>query len=414
MLIEFTVENFRSFRDETTFSFVAADDETSEETHIVTLPDGERVLRTAAIYGANASGKSNLLGALEAMRNAVVFSSQRNHRSGLLEADPFRLVSEPRLRATSFDVVFEIAGIRYQYGFAISSRRVLSEWLYSFEEGREHHWFSREHNENETYTFGERFPDRRDVLTESTRENALFLSTSAQLNADFAKPLYEWFLSVYFNKPYEEGDDGVGYLDDDKTINLIAGNTVAKEGLLEFMRFADVGVSDVHVKHRLAFRPEGYHEPMLVHNGITRDAFHLMDESRGTRRLFYLYGHLWAALARGSVVVIDELGASLHPTLLQSLLDAFHSPETNPKGAQLLFSTHDTSLLTEKTLRRDQLWFTEKDRDGASSLYSLADFETGKTDESVALSYLRGRYGAIPIPSLPDAFRKHAEEADAA
>ena len=417
MLIEFTVENYRSLRDEQRLSLVATTAAEHEETHVVEVPDGERVLRAAAVFGPNGSGKSNLLRALGTMRHLVTASARGMRGDVIPQADPFALDGAWAERPTTFEVVFVASGVRYQYGYTVSRDRVEGEWLYAFPKGRAQTWFVREcDGEAESFHFGENLPGQKALYRDATRPNALFLSTAVQLNSEALAPVFDWFRrTLTFVDPYMpllfRGSRGH---------RATLRHCETEEGraqVVALMRAADVGIVDLTVEmdddEPTAERPAGSLELAMWRRDRERSArirfahegtgaggrlIELADESRGTQRLFAMAGPLIDALAQGRVFVADELGSSLHPLILRAVVELFVDPATNPAGAQLVFATHDTNLLDQGVLRRDQFWLTEKDADGATTLYPVTDFKPRKGVEPLEKNYLQGRYGALPVP----------------
>lgn len=418
MLIEFAVENYRSIRDEQRLSLVAAPLQDLEETHVVEASDGERLLRVAVVYGPNASGKSNLLAAAAAMRQLVLRSARRTRGDAIEEAEPFRLDAESASRPTVFEALFVASGVRYQYGFSVTRERVEAEWLYAFPKRRGRLLFARERNGgDETYEFGESFAGPKALYRDATRPNALFLSTAVQLNSESLTPVFDWFQRTLV---YADSARPRAFHSDRHTLRHCA-TEAGRCRVVRLLRAADVGIEDVLVDtESLAMPvPAGERDPSLpesqytlhertrvrfVHQGAPgAEPFEFTEESLGTRRLFGLAGRLLDVLEAGRVLVADELGSSLHPLILRAIVGLFVDPVTNPLGAQLVFATHETNLLDQDFLRRDQFWLTEKGQDGATSLTPLFDFKPRRGVEPLEKNYLKGRYGALPFPRFPGA-----------
>ena len=418
VLIEFTVENYRSLRDEQRLSLVATLASEHEETHVVEVPDGERVLRAAAVFGPNGSGKSNLLRALGTMRQLVTASARGMRGDAIPQADPFALDGAWSERTTTFEVVFVALGVRYQYGYTVSRERVEGEWLYAFPKGRAQTWFVRESDgETESFHFGENLPGQKALYRDATRPNALFLSTAVQLNSEALAPVFDWFhRTLTFVDPL-----GPSFFLRFRGHSATLRHCETDEGrarVVALMRAADVGIVDLTVETdedgdvpverstdpigMALWRRERERTATIrfAHEGTGAGGrqIELSDESRGTQRLFAMAGPLIDALAQGRVFVADELGSSLHPLILRAVVELFVDPATNPAGAQLVFATHDTNLLDQGVLRRDQFWLTEKDEDGATTLFPITDFKPRKGVERLEKNYLQGRYGALPVP----------------
>ncbi len=415
MLIEFTVTNFRSIRSTQTFSLVKGkgDELEAENTFSPDAPGTPELLRSAAIYGPNAGGKSNLIKALRTMRQVVVESAAKLQPGDALAVTPFRLDAESESRPTEFEVSFVTSGVRYQYGFAATRDRVLEEWLLAYPKGRPQRWFGRiweEGAQKYEWEMGAELKGQKQLWQDATRSNALFLSTAAQLNSDQLSPVYDWFKRTVRTAQ-------VGGWNKNFSASLCE-EAGSRTQVMEFLRAADLGIDDVQVvkekfdvcklpdemaetiKQQLAEKLEGKEivEVKTLHR--TPDGrtvvFELDEESDGTQKLFAFAGPWLDSLKNGHVLFIDELHDNLHPKLVRFLVELFHSPETNPNNAQLVFTTHETSILSQEVFRRDQVWFCEKDDSLATALIPLTDFSPRKGRENLELSYLAGRYGALP------------------
>jgi hypothetical protein len=400
VLIRFRVQNHRSIRDEQELSLVAAP--LSE--HPESLVRAERydidLLRVAAIYGANASGKSTVFDALSFMRNAVVESQRRWDPDGGVPREPFALSREAQDDPSLFAVDLLIDDVRYEYGFVADSRRVLEEWLHAYPRGKKQEWFTRDADREQEFSFSRLFSGENRSISSLTRPNSLFLSAAAQNNHERLAPLFEWF-----SRRLEVANDRSWRKMYQHTANLCFDEPASRAAILSMLESADLGITglevsldpgmsyfdvplDVRFRHRSAVSGDGIVLP-----------FH--HESEGTRTLFVLSGLIVDALARGGVLLVDELDRSLHPHLAMKIVSIFNDPQANPNGAQLLFNTHDTNLLDRDYLRRDQIWFTEKGDDGATRLFPLTDFRARKY-ENLERGYLQGRYGAVPSVRTPD------------
>jgi hypothetical protein len=422
MLVELRVENHRSIQAEQALSFE---------------PAGEggpgALLRTAALYGANASGKSNVLAALCWMRDAVLFSARRWDPDGGVPREP--CAWGPFAAAPStFEVKLQVEGVAYEYGFVVDDERVREEWLFAWPHGRKQQWFVRT---DDSYEFKDHFAGEKQRLREMTRSNALFLSTAALLNQPQARMMSRWFgaiTSVNIRpshplslggqrqslRPWVRGPGATGANDAGATPD---GGQAAREArLLDMLAVADIGVLDIkfeeadevdgagELQTRSLFdgrvrRAEPRRRVLLQHRTGSGPAsptawLPLDAESSGTQTLLRLAPSVLAALDSGGLVVIDELEASLHPLLARHLIGLFADPRVNTSGAQLLFSTHDTHLLGTTAgppmLDREQVWLTEKDAQGATHIVPLSDYSPRK-QENLERGYLQGRYGAIPF-----------------
>ena len=428
VLLEFTAENVRSFRDKFELSMVAtALAEPGARRSVSWREEGTPidVLPVAAIYGANASGKTNVLKAMSDMRT-MVLQSFRQAPTAPIAQYPFRLDEESAIAPSRFEIDIVLEGIRHQYGFEADRDEVIAEWAYRYPRGRAALLFDRDRDQME---FGPTERGKSRAISELMRPNALFLSTAAHANHPVLLKLYEWF-----SRNLLLAEAGSRASRQAFTTQVLEDPTRA-DLVLDLLRAADLGITgakryevDDEMRERLkqvvrilAGEEEGEAasvEPLLedlmvlTHHGTAGEIeFGPQEESLGTLVWFGLVGPVVDALSRGAVLLADELDASLHPNLVDQLVRMFQSEETNPNRAQLIINTHDVSLLGDATsdslLGRDQVWFTEKLDDGASRLYPLAGFSPRK-DEAVAKRYLAGRYGATPILST-EQFRRIGE-----
>ena len=415
MLIEFRVNNFRSLRDEQVLSMVASSDKSLLDTHAADtgLKAVPHLLRSAAVYGANASGKSNLIKALQYMRGVVVESAALQPGQTFDRLQPFKLDATSVSQPTEFEVTFILSGVRYQYGFAMNSQRIVSEQLLVFKAFKPQRWFERHFDAisgKDVYEFGPSLKGAKNLWEGATRANALFLAVAVQLNSEALRPVFEWFANrlVIFNEQSP--------LSPHFSVQMLKIEQQRK-AICEFLRAADISISDIEVAtkqamvHTLNFDlATGKREDTAGEQAVDEVKFHhltdhgravfdLMDESSGTRNLLFLTGPILDILNKGQTLVVDELDTSLHTLLVQAIVRLFHQSLVNTGGAQLIFTTHDTSLLDAYGLfRRDQIWFVEKHPDQSSSLYPLLDFSPRK-NEALERGYLQGRYGALPLLS---------------
>jgi uncharacterized protein len=415
MLIEFSITNFKSIQTTQTLSMAARSfPELRKQNSFLTSEKGvPRLLRSAAIYGPNASGKSNLLESINFMKNFILESSKEGQEGEPIEVNPFLFNTNNQNQPSEFEVLFMQEGVRYQYGFAVTTARVIREWLIAYPEGRPQRWFEREFDSisnKENWYFGSRFKGHKAVLQDATRSNALFLSTAIQLNNDQLKPIYNWFhkklrtisargLSPTFSASLCETETGRKRILD--LLNIADLNI--KELKLETKKFDTTDLPSElpdTIKDMLKKELDGKElsEVKFMHGVVGSNeliALDSDDESVGTRKLFTLAGPWIDVLDNGYVLFVDELDNSMHPLMVRFLIKLINNPEINKKNAQLIFSTHDTSVLDNDLFRRDQIWFTEKDSNNATKLYPLSDF-TPRNGEALEKGYLKGRYGAIP------------------
>ena len=415
MLVEFRVKNFRSLRDEQVLSLVASKDKTLQDTHTVAtgLKAAPSLLRSAVVYGANASGKSNLIKALQYMRGVVVESATVIQPGQTYGVQPFRLDAVSAKEPTEFEVTFILDGTRYQYGFSMTSQRIISEHLLVYKAFKPQRWFERRLNPEtgkDVYEFGSGLKGAKNLWEGATRPNALFLSMAVQLNSEALRPVFDWFVNglVIVNEQSQ--------LNPQMSIQMLK-QAEGRKQICDFLTAADISIADIEVVTRKVMgqavhfdlvagktevRAEEMEDHQLRFSHVTENGkavLDLMDESSGTRNLLFLAGPVMDILRKGQTLVIDELDTSLHTLLVRELVRLFHRPEINTGAAQLIFTTHDTSLLDAPDLfRRDQIWLVEKETDQTSSLVSLSEFSPRK-NEVLERGYLMGRYGAVPFLS---------------
>lgn len=416
MLIEFSIGNYRSFKEKVTFSMVAANivakNKSLDENNVFTVDDELRLLKSAAIYGANASGKSNLAKALSFMKWFMVNSSKETQSTEKIGVERFRLSIETETKPSFFEIVFLLNRQKFRYGFEANRDKVISEWLFYVPKKRETKLFERTLNK---ITFSKTY--KADGIEEKTRHNALFLSVSAQFNVKVAEKILDWLtekLNVVFG------------IDDSKyasyTVNCLLENKNRDE-IVKLIKKLDLGIGDIKVEQTeftVDHLPDGLPDELkklifessrgkatsiqTVHQKFDSEEKYLASElfdfetqeSEGTQKVFALAGPLVDTLRNGKVLVIDEFDARLHPLISRTIVELFNSNETNPSKAQLVLMTHDTNLLSNKLFRRDQIWFTEKNRYGATDLYSLVEYQV-RNDASFESDYIKGKYGAIPF-----------------
>lgn len=401
MLIEFRVENYRSLRDEQVISMEAANLGDPEDVRPRRVQGSPKPLLTvAAIYGANASGKSNVLGAINAMQMFVVNSQTMAALSGVRARAPFAW-GQARRQPSLFEAVVVIDEIRYQFGFVVSDQQVEEEWLFAWPDRRKQTWYIRR---RESYKFGDRFRGENQLISGVTRPNALFLSAAAQHKHAGVRPVFDYFSSAMRgNAPSVFAQHWVHPLHEVVTFDDAPG--AVRGRVLPLLKDADLGIVDVKLEESQVdhtWDREGRtYRVEFKHDADDEGSWLPLDqESQGTQTLFHHAGSLLRALDHGSFALFDELDSRLHPAMATRIVEMFNDPRTNPRNAQLIFTTHNTSLLGttmgEPRLRRDQVWFTEKDRDGATRLYPLSDYKVRKL-ENIERGYLQGRYGAVPI-----------------
>ena len=418
MLIEFSVANFRSFWEPRKLSLTATPqkdllDNNTFESPVAGLP---RLLRSAVVYGPNAGGKSNFIRAVAFVKQFVISSAKELQEGEEIAVTPFLFNQLGPTQPSEFEVQFLQEGVRYQYGFAVTKEMVTNEWLIAYPEGRAQRWFERtfqsESNDCQWY-FGSRFIGRKKQWQEMTRSNALFLSTAIQWNSEQLRPVFTWFQRLFVI--------GHGTLLAPAYSMNACQDDEKKKQILAFMNEADISISDILMETKdfsaedlPSDMPEEIKEDIRrsmdgkkmtrvgflhpVDGGDSRVSLPLEEESDGTRKLFAYAGPWLNMLSQGRIIIADELDNSLHPKIMRYLLSMFHNGKTNQANGQLIFTTHDTSLLDQDLVRRDQIWFVEKDKSNASNLYPLTDFKP-RAGEALQKGYLNGRYGALPYTS---------------
>jgi uncharacterized protein len=401
MLIEFSVGNYRSFKEVVTFSMVAApidvDKNLTETNNLFSATKELNLLKSAAVYGANASGKSNLVRAISFMKEFTINSTLGNRITDKIGTELYRLSVESAREPSYFEIIFMVGNTRYRYGFEVDREVVQSEWLYQTLRTKEVELFNRDRDKGK-FKVSSKFPEGTSLQVK-TRKNSLFLSVVAQFNGGIATKIIDWFndLSIFNN------------LDDDDYDNLTIEALFIEhktQDLIKLVTSFDLGVENIKmVKVPIIGKPDALaYQIKTTHltydnngNKVSSEDFELHDnESAGTQRLFKLSGLLINILELGKILIIDELDARLHPLISCAIVKLFNSSITNPLNAQLVFTTHDTNLLSAKLFRKDQVWFTEKNRYGATDLYSLVEYKI-PDDAPFEQDYIAGRYGAIPF-----------------
>ncbi len=417
MLIAFRAENVRSFRGSIELSLLATRLAEPGVPRELRWRDGGRpiaVMPATGVFGANASGKSNLLMAMADMRMFVLQSFRAGKPGWKLPTKPFLLGEDRESARSTYEVDLVLDGVRHVYGFQIDARSVVREWARSYPRGRPVLLLEREGDEIQ---LGTQQRSKGRATEEILRSNALFLSTAAATNHPLFMPLYEWF-----QRNLQYADVRTRGARQALTAELLEHDT-HRQQILGLLREADLGITgvtrrelDPAFKEKLdrvldIFRGEDPDEDLealefndfevrLEHRaGENEFELAVGEESWGTMIWFGMIGLVVETLREGSVLLADELEASLHPALAALLVDLFQSPQSNPRRAQLIFSSHEVTLMGDsgkRPLGRDQIWFTEKDNDGSTRLYPLVDLAP-RREEAIARRYLAGRYGGTPI-----------------
>ena len=419
MLIQFRYKNFKSFRDDTILDFSAT--KITEHSDRVVQIGNEKILPTAAIFGANASGKSNVIQAFRFMTTYVIDSfafggegDDKKSKTKKLKQTPFLFDKDSKDAESSFEVYFissEEAGCKsYNYGFTLDQSGIVEEWLNVKSKTARSYKPVFYRNKEELDLSG--LPAKSQEIIRMTLEpETLIVSLGAKLKISKLKCIRDWFYDTNFTNfgnPIENVflssliPDGFA---DDKDV---------QKKVVDYFATFDSSIVGFNIEVIKGDDEDSRHIKIdALHKVIGSDEFAsipLEEESDGTLKMFALYPALQDTLESGGVLFVDELNARLHPLLVRGFLITFLNPETNPNHAQLVFTTHDSWQLSNNLLRRDEIWFTEKEQSGVSTLYSLADFvdEDGskiRKDESYEKNYLLGKYGAIPTLKYFDMFK---------
>jgi AAA15 family ATPase/GTPase len=413
MLISFEVENFLSVKDRQELSMIANSDKEMEANHCIKpgTPVDLKLLKSAAIYGANASGKSNLLKALLYMRHVILTSASGEKIKEGTGFQPFKLAKDSQNQPGFFEIKFLLDKKIYTYGFNIDDRKILSEWLYFYPHKTQALLFRRDlleeneleltgNDQSETryeYKFGSYFKGEKNKIISLTRSNALYLTVGAQFAHPVLEKIFAWF--GHFLKP---GITPETKRISDFTTRLMEGDETTKKRIVLFLKSADLGIEDVKIEKKKGTEEKETADIdiKMIHRAISDDIEMMADidfnhESMGTRRMYQLSGPLFDALTNGGVLIIDELEDSMHFHMLKALLSEFFE---NSNRSQIIFTTHNVQLLEDKLFRRDEIWFTEKRADGATELFSLSDFKPKpRKDKSLKNGYLNGAFGALPV-----------------
>ena len=392
MILEFCVTNYLSIKDELKLSFVASTlkENLSETNDTIPLSDtGMSIVRSAVIYGANASGKSNVLKALDFYKRFIIDSFKNSQAGESIEVENFRLNSTTVNEPTTMEATFSDGDTIYRYGFEVTDKAVCTEWLYqrvNRKRAKEVEVFYREDGNITVHPKSSLLQEL--VNKKMVRENALLLSTAAQFNDPKAVAILKWLndMQVLFCSEDDKlWQQAIKHLD----------NEALRNRIVAFAKYADLGIESIaKIDNQIVSSHRQYDNEGREINNVTF-SFN-SNESEGTIKYFSLAYPIIDALDNGKRIVIDELDSKLHPLLVKKIITLFNSSETNPKGAQLLFTTHDTFLLSAKLFRRDQVWFTQKDNFGATEAYSLAEYKVRRTSP-FEKDYLQGKYGATPI-----------------
>lgn len=411
MLLQFKANNFKSIKEPIILSMQTASKDEKNDFKVGKY----QLLNTAVLYGPNASGKSNILAALKYMKYIVLNRTKVMQSTDTLPYDPFRLSTETELSSSSFEIIFFVDNIKYRYGFELDETTIFSEWLFADENGRESKLFYRDIDEDDyvnkdTFKEGFVFFDKESKKIKISK-NRLFLWKCDEDEGFVSQLILHWFNN--FNSL--DGMRNSKYLK--YTMNKL-NNDDFKDEITSLVKTADMGIESIESDEEeypekiLAIFSEKTREKqsstrtfIKTHhkkfdedkNELKNVVFELnKEESQGTQKFFAMSAPILDTLKKGTLLIIDELDASLHPMLTKHLVKLFHNKNINKYNAQLIFATHDINLLKKSLFRRDQIWFADKNEYGATQLYSLAQYNNVRKDEDFGKLYLQGKYGAVP------------------
>ena len=400
MLIRFSFKNFKSFKNENCLDMEATS--LKEHEYNVAKTENGEYLKVSAIYGANASGKTNVLQAFDYMKKRILVSDDSKKNSPIDEENIYSFMINNDPIALEVEILAKNNKI-YKYGFEVLKDTIISEWLFEKRVNKFYAIFERENNNVSMK------PNKISDLV-NIDERTLFLNIYSKIdrnNKDFSN-VYDWFVnSMYLdlgNPNFER------FINNRVSLKILSDENYKKE-LLKFIKTFDSGIEGIRTTPdsiEAVKNNNGIIDIEVLHRGENGElkALPFYLESNGTRKMFHLFDFFMDALKNGMVLFIDELDAKLHPLLTRYIINLFHNSQTNIGNGQLIYSTHDTVNLNKETFRRDEIWFAEKDKDGISEIYALSDYileddkNAGKkvrNDATYNKDYLTGRYGAIPV-----------------
>jgi AAA15 family ATPase/GTPase len=405
MLIQFNFKNFKSFKNETILDMTATSI-TEHPYNLITTDNGEKYIKTAAIYGANASGKSSIIQAFGFMRTWVNLSFKDASNKENIPFKRFAFDNKSKDQPAEFEIFFQYNKNEYQYGFSLDNKKIDEEWLYIKNiKGKFVSLFERSGADIECNS---KMLKGANNFVPMVKEKTLFLSLISNAKVPYAKDVWEWFTVTGFID--------YGNIEFEKLITSFTPtieNIDYQNKLIEFLNAIDINIKGIIVEKNKNDHDEIEYKIYTKHSIQGSNDYYnlpLFEESSGTQKMFSLFYFLNSSIQFGLPIFIDELDSKLHPLLLRYILTMFHDESINIKGAQLIYSTHDNYTLTRDIFRRDQIWFVEKDDNAVSSLYSLAEYKLDddkkiRKDASYNKDYLLGKYGAVPILKGYDMWR---------
>ena len=396
MLIRFSFKNFKSFKNENCLDMEATS--LKEHEYNVSKIDNGEYLKVSAIYGANASGKTNVLQAFDYMKKRILVSDDSKKNSPIDEENIYSFMINNDPIALEVEILAKNNKI-YKYGFELVKDNIISEWLYEKRVNKFYSIFERENNNIKM------MKDHKLSKLANIDERTLFLNIYSKIdkdNEDFNN-VYDWFVNSTY---WDLGNPNFERLINNRVSLKILSDENYKKELLKFIKTFDSGIEGIKITPdsiEAVKSNNGIIDIKVIHKGENEElkALPFYLESNGTRKMFYLFDFFMDALKNGMILFVDELDTKLHPLLTRYIINLFHNSNTNKGNGQLIYSTHDTVNLNKETFRRDEIWFAEKDKYGISTIYSLADYKINdvkvRNDATYNKDYLSGRYGAIPV-----------------
>lgn len=403
MVIQIRLANFFSIKEEVILDFEAASlrSKLTRELDANLLEyNGNQILKSIALYGANASGKSNIINAIR-FCHAMVYESHKHNEDVTFSFKPFKGNSSSR--PSEYTIVFVAEGVEYEYSFALTTKQIIKESLFYYPKGKRAKVFERDERlgseKRDKYSFGTSVIKRPFDVAESTSNKTLFISRASQMDREIPKKIFQYFHQQFLLRHSQWVEANLSELLLEYKKELLLALSIADSDIVDFevKRKREVGK---HVRANLdteEFSVEDEEHDRIeiktVHRCFAKKKFDFSEESLGTRKLFIMMLSILDVVKNDKVILIDEIEDSLHPAIVEYIVSLFHTS----KGAQILFSTHNTNLLNLTKMRKDQIWFVNKRKDGSSELYSLADYSDFREKMDLEKAYLQGRFDSVPI-----------------
>ncbi|GEQ22634.1 transporter [Clostridium butyricum] len=410
MLIQFNFKNFKSFRDDTSLDMTATS--ITEHPYNLINSGDEKYIKTAAIYGANASGKSSVLEAFKFMRSWILYSFKKAAENEDIPLKRFAFDINAQKEPAEYEVFFKYKNKEYQYGFSLDNNKIIEEWLYLKKENSKDKYITLFERADGKIHCDSKLLKGAENFIPMVEDKTLFISIISNAKISYSKDVFEWFLASFIID--------YGHIGTEFALTQVSSPEIEdekyKQNLVEFLKSIDINIEGIIVEKS----KNENEEPKIYTKHLMKDKktyynLPLSEESSGTQKIFTLFYYLNGALFMGVPLFVDELDAKLHPLLLRYILTMFHDENINKNGAQLIYVTHDNYTLTKDIFRRDQIWFVEKDSESVSHLYSLAEYKSDddkkvRKDASYNKDYLLGKYGSVPILRGYDIWRNQDGE----